>query len=47
MAPDGQHIALTMSESGPSGIFTMKASDGSDRINITNNPSTDLTADWK
>jgi len=46
-SPDGQRIALTMSESGPGDIFTMKASDGGDRINITNSPWTDLIADWK
>ncbi|HUR91920.1 MAG TPA: hypothetical protein VMY38_04540 [Gemmatimonadaceae bacterium] len=46
-SPDGQRIALTMSEFGAGDIFTMKASDGSERINITNSPSTDLIADWK
>lgn len=46
-SPDGQRIALTMSEFGQGDIFTMRASDGGDRINITNSPSTDLIADWK
>lgn len=46
-SPDGERIALTMSEFGPGDIFTMRASDGGDRINITNNPSIDLIADWK
>lgn len=46
-SPDGQRIALTMSESGAGDIFTMRASDGGDRVNITNSPSADLIADWK
>ncbi|MGI9140235.1 MAG: hypothetical protein ACR2GJ_03895 [Gemmatimonadaceae bacterium] len=46
-SPDGQRIALTMSESGPGDIFTMRASDGGGRINITNSPWKDLIADWK
>lgn len=46
-SPDGQRIALTMSETGAGDIFTMRASDGGDRTNITNSPSTELISDWK
>lgn len=46
-SPDGARIALTISVSGDAEIYTMRASDGGDRRNITNNPSTDLISDWK
>ncbi|MEX2325458.1 MAG: hypothetical protein WD553_01595 [Gemmatimonadaceae bacterium] len=46
-SPDGQRIALTMSEGGNGDIFTMRASDGGGRVNITNHPAADLVADWK
>ena len=46
-SPDSELIALTMSEGGNADIFTMRASDGGDRVNITNHPAADLVADWK
>ena len=46
-SPDGQRIALTMSESGNADIFTMRASDGGDRVRITHHAAADLIADWK
>lgn len=46
-SPDGDRIAVTFSESGDGEIFTMRATEGGDRRNITNNPATDLIADWK
>lgn len=46
-SPDGGLIAFTIGVSGNSEIFTMRATDGGDRRNITNSPATDLIADWK
>lgn len=45
-SPDGERIALTISVSGDAEIYTMRASDGGDRRNITNNTSTDIISDW-
>lgn len=46
-SPSGERIALTISVSGDAEIYTVRASDGGDRRNITNHPATDLISDWK
>ncbi|CAN5635462.1 hypothetical protein BH23GEM1_BH23GEM1_05110 [soil metagenome] len=46
-SPDGQRIAFTIRLTGKAEIYTMRASDGGDRINITNNPAEDFITDWK
>jgi Tol biopolymer transport system component len=46
-SPSGDRIALTFSESGDGEIYTMRATDGGDRRNITNNAAEDFITDWK
>jgi TolB protein len=46
-SPDGTRIAFTISITGEAEIYTMRATDGGDRRNITNNPAEDFITDWK
>jgi Tol biopolymer transport system component len=46
-SPRGDRIAVTISVTGDAEIYTVRATNGGDRRNITNNPSTDLISDWK
>jgi TolB protein len=46
-SPDGKQIAFSSSRSSDSEIWRMRATDGGNQVNLTNDPAQDVGPSWQ